>query len=207
MSAAPTAAAVAAATARLRTAWLVTMLGSFASSGQAAAFDLPMAPIAAEGTVQAAFAPWDNVEALLVQLIDGARVQVLMQAYLMTSKKIATALIDAHARGIDVQVLADQAQSDVQSAKLAMLVAGGVPVWMETKYENAHNKVIVIDAATSAPVLVTGSFNFTWTAQHKNAENVLVMRNNQALTARYAANWQRHRLDATQRGPGPDRQK
>ena len=173
----------------------------------AAAYDAPMAPIAAQGTVQAAFTPWDDVEALLVQIIDGARSQVLMQAYLMTSKKIAMALIQAHSRGVDVQVLADETQSHVESAKLAMLVAGGVPVWMETKYQNAHNKVMVIDAATAAPVLVTGSFNFTWTAQHKNAENVLVLRNNPSLTARYAANWQRHRLDATPRQPGSDRQK
>ena len=180
---------------------------SLALADPAAAYDAPIAPVAAQGTVQAAFAPWDDVEALLVQLIDGARSQVLMQAYLMTSKKIAVALIAAHSRGVDVQVLADETQSHVESAKLGMLVAGGVPVWMETKYQNAHNKVIIIDAVTAAPVLVTGSFNFTWTAQHKNAENVLVMRNDPSLTARYAANWQRHRLDATPRQPGSDRQK
>lgn len=161
-----------------------------------AAHDIPMAPIDAQGTVQAAFAPWDDVELLLVQAIDGARSQVLMQAYLFTSKKIASALTAARIRGVDVQVLADEVQSQIASAKFATLVAGGVPVWIETKYQNAHNKVIIIDAATSTPVLITGSFNFTWTAQHKNAENVLILRNHPALTSRYVANWQRHRVDA-----------
>lgn len=155
-----------------------------------------MAPVAAQGSMQVAFAPWEDVEGLLVEVIDQARSQILMQAYLLTSKKIATALIAARHRGVDVQVLADEAQSHVISAKLSMLLAAGVPVWMETKYQNAHNKVIVIDAATTTPTVVTGSFNFTWTAQHKNAENILIMRNNPTLTAHYHANWQRHRLDA-----------
>lgn len=190
-----------------RAARLAIAICALLGAGPVAAYDTPMVPIAGKGTVQVAFAPWDDVEALLVQLIDDARSQVLMQAYLMTSKKIATALINARQRGIDVQVLADEAQSHVVSAKLSMLVAGGVPVWMETKYQNAHNKVIVIDDGTAAPVLVTGSFNFTWTAQHKNAENVLIMRNNVALATRYAANWQRHRREATPLVLESDRQK
>ena len=194
---------------RLRAAALTMAVAivSAPSVSASSAYDTPMAPIAGQGTVQAAFTPWDDVELLLVQLIDGARAQILVQAYLMTSKKIANALIVAHDRGLDVKVLADETQSHVASAKLAMLAAGGVSVWIETKYQNAHNKVIIIDAATPSPVLVTGSFNFTWTAQHKNAENVLIMRNNPALTARYVANWQRHRLDARPFEAESDRQK
>ena len=61
-------------------------------------------------------------------------------------------------------------------------------MWTETKYQNAHNKVIVIDAATNEVVVITGSYNFTWSAQHKNAENILIVRRNPELAARYAAN-------------------
>lgn len=161
------------------------------------AFDaLPQAS-AAQGTLQAAFAPWDDIEGLVIDVIDHARVQVLMQAYLITNKKIATALIAAHRRGVDVRLLADATQSHVDAAKIPMLAAAGVPVWLETKYQNAHNKVIVIDAATAAATVVTGSFNFTWAAQHKNAENILIARNNPPLAARYALNWERQRQQAT----------
>ena len=77
------------------------------------------------------------------------------------------------------------------------LDVAGIPVWLETRYQNAHNKIIVIDAGMPDATVVTGSFNFTWTAQHKNAENILIARSNPALAARYAANWERHRQDAT----------
>ena len=153
--------------------------------------------LVAQGSLQAAFAPWDNLEALVCETIASAHKQVLVQAYLLTSKKIAWALIDAHRRGTDVRVLLDAEQLARTTLPIApMLDAAGVPMWLETKYQNAHNKIIVIDAGWPDATVVTGSFNFTWTAQHKNAENMLIARNNPTLAARYALNWERHRQDA-----------
>lgn len=179
------------------------MRGAFALAGLLAvapsvqAFDPASPPIVAQGTLQAAFAPWDNVEGLIVDTIDTAKKQVLVQAYLLTNRKIVTTLIAAHRRGVDVQVLADAEQhARTGSSKLSELAAAGIEVRLETKYQNAHNKVILIDAATSGATLITGSFNFTWTAQHKNAENILLARRNPSLAYRYLLNWERHRQDA-----------
>ncbi|MBP0600788.1 phospholipase D family protein [Herbaspirillum sp. LeCh32-8] len=159
--------------------------------------DAAPATMAAQGTMQAAFAPWDDVEGLIVDQLGDARKQVLVQAYLLTSRPITDALVQAKKRGIDVRVLVDGGQLDKNSTeRLQQLRAAGVPVWLETKYRNAHNKVIVIDAALPSATVITGSYNFTWSAQHKNAENILVLGKNPPLAARYAANWQRHRADA-----------
>ncbi len=162
------------------------------------AFDAASPPVAAQGALQAAFAPWDNVEGVITDAIDRAEKQVLVQAYLLSSRKIAATLIAAHRRGVDVRVLADAGQlAKTESSRIPDLAAAGIAVWLETKYQNAHNKIIVIDAATADAIVITGSFNFTWTAQHKNAENILVARNNPILASRYALNWERHRQDAT----------
>ena len=50
-----------------------------------------------------------------------------------------------------------------------------------------HNKFMVIDSAT----VQTGSFNYTNSAEHKNAENVLVLRDNPEIASRYLKEWQR----------------
>jgi phosphatidylserine/phosphatidylglycerophosphate/cardiolipin synthase-like enzyme len=148
-------------------------------------------------TLQPLFGPWDNIERSIDEAIHDAKKQVLVQAFLLTSKKITAALVAAHRRGIEVRILADAGQlTKVESSKIPDLAAAGIPVWLETKYENAHNKIIVIDAATPDAIVITGSYNYTWTAQHKNAENILIVRRNPALAARYAANWERHRLEA-----------
>jgi phosphatidylserine/phosphatidylglycerophosphate/cardiolipin synthase-like enzyme len=162
------------------------------------AADVSVPPVyPAHGSLQAAFSPWDNVEALIAEAISSARRQILVQAYLLTSKKIAAALIAAQRRDVDVRVLVDGEQlSKTASSMAPELVAAGIPVWIETKYQNAHNKIIVIDPATPDATVITGSYNFTWTAQHGNAENVLIVRQNPELAARYALNWERHRQDA-----------
>ncbi len=158
----------------------------------------PAPPVtAAQGTIQSAFAPWDDIEALIVEQLDAARRQILVQAYLLTSRPITDALVAARKRGIDVRVLMDNGQLDKNASdRLRQLRGAGIPVWLETAYRNAHNKVIIIDAPLASATVITGSYNFTWSAQHKNAENILVLGRNPPLAARYAQNWQRHRQDA-----------
>jgi phosphatidylserine/phosphatidylglycerophosphate/cardiolipin synthase-like enzyme len=156
------------------------------------------AALPAQGLLEPVFGPRDDIETAIVDVIAGARRQVLVQAYLLTSKKIATTLVATHRRGVDVRVLVDAGQLEkVPSSMAGELAAAGVPVWIETKYQNAHNKIIVVDPETPGAIVITGSFNYTWTAQHNNAENILIARNNPALAARYADNWQRHRQEAT----------
>lgn len=151
----------------------------------------------ATGTVQVAFTPGDPVDEILVGVIGQARQQVLVQAFSFTHKRIARALVDAHRRGVRVEVLADDRQDrQLEGSVLADLVRNGVTVWLDPQQSSAHNKVLIIDAGTPSAVLVTGSYNFTWSAQRRNAENILVMRGNPDLAEAFTANWQRLRVHA-----------
>lgn len=151
----------------------------------------------ARGTVQAAFTPRDDIEGLIVDTIAAADQQVLVQAYLLSNKAITQALLTAHRRGVDVRVLADRDQLASQGySRIPELHQAGIPVRLEVRYKSAHNKVIIIDAASSRPVVITGSFNFTQTAQRGNAENMLVLRGHPELARAYAENWTRHASDA-----------
>lgn len=153
------------------------------------------APAVADTVVY--FSPWDDAEGALVAAIREARRQVLVQAYLLTSRTIARELIAAHERGVDVRVLADAAQAGRgNDRQLQALATAGVPVALEDRYAAAHHKVMVVDAEAARPVLLTGSYNFTWAAQARNAENLLRVRGDAPLARRYAANWLRHCADA-----------
>ena len=175
---------------------LVAAVLAFGASGAALARNTPPV-LPAKGTVQAAFTPDDDIEGLLAGAIDEAREQVLVQAYLLSNKAIVRALLAAHQRGVDVRVLADREQMmRSNGSRIPEIANAGIPVWLEVRYKNAHNKVIVIDPRGARPVLVTGSFNFTQTAQRGNAENVLIVRGDADLAQRYAANWQKHVGDA-----------
>jgi phosphatidylserine/phosphatidylglycerophosphate/cardiolipin synthase-like enzyme len=153
--------------------------------------------LSATGTVDVLFTPWDDAEGAVVRALGEARQSIHVQAYLLTSRSIARALQDARARGVAVEVLADREMVNKgENSLVPKLAAEGIPVWLETRYANAHNKILLIDAAGEQGTVITGSYNFTWSAQARNAENLLVLRGNPALARRYLDNWRRHRDEA-----------
>ena len=108
-------------------------------------------------------------------------------AYSFTSMEIAKALLDAHKRGVNVQVILDRSQRTEKYSSATFLSNQGIPVRIDAKHAIAHNKIIIIDAETT----VTGSFNFTSSAEQKNAENLLVIRDRR-LAEFYTKNWHEH---------------
>jgi len=154
-------------------------------------------PLPARGTVQVLFSPWDDAEGGLLQAIGAAKRSIHVQAFVFTSRNIATALEKAHRRGVRVEVLADAEQATKNENSLVRrLHEAGIPIRLEVRYASAHNKVMLIDADDTHPVVITGSYNFSYSAQARNAENLLIMRGNAPLARAYLANWRRHRDDA-----------
>ncbi len=155
-------------------------------------------PIAlAEGQAKVYFTPWDDAEGAIMRAVRNARSEVLVQAYSFTSGAIAGELINARKRGVEVRVTADQGETErIPTSRISHLAQNGIPVWLESRYQAAHNKVMVIDADAAHPVVVTGSYNWTVAAQRRNAENVLIISGNAGLARAYKANWERHRQDA-----------
>ena len=152
----------------------------------------------AQGEIEVAFAPRDNTEKVLIELIRSARKSLKVHAYVFTSRQIADAMVAAHRRGVKVEVLADAKMNRREKGNaIPRLLAGGVPVAFETRYNAAHNKVLVVDAEGPKCAVLTGSYNFTWSADNRNAENLLIVRDQCALARAYRDNWQRHRAEAT----------
>lgn len=149
------------------------------------------------GSVEVAFSPADDPERVLVGVIEAARHTLHVQAYAFTSRNVANALVAAHRRGVRVEVLADARMNQRERGNaIPLLLAAGVPVAYETAYAAAHNKVVLADADGPDCAVVTGSYNFTWSAANRNAENLIVLRDNCPLARSYRANWLRHRQAA-----------
>jgi phosphatidylserine/phosphatidylglycerophosphate/cardiolipin synthase-like enzyme len=84
-------------------------------------------------------------------------------------------------------VILDKSQQSENYSALPRLLAARVPTWIDAAHQIAHNKIMIIDGET----VITGSFNFTRSAEDHNAENLLVIID-KALAARYEANFQEH---------------
>jgi len=133
------------------------------------------------------FSPKGGCTDAIIRELNKAKSTILVQAYSFTSVPIAKALLNAHKRGVKVEVILDKSQRTDQYSSATFFYNSGIPVKIDSQHAIAHNKVMIIDGET----VITGSFNFTKAAEENNAENLLVIRDNK-LAERYIKNWQEH---------------
>jgi phosphatidylserine/phosphatidylglycerophosphate/cardiolipin synthase-like enzyme len=136
--------------------------------------------------VTVCFTPGDNCTNLIVKALGDAKRSILVQAYSFTSAPIAKALLDAHKRGVQVQVILDKSQCTEKCSSADFLANQGVQTMLDADHAISHDKVMIIDNE----IVITGSFNFTKAAQEKNAENLLIR--DKTLAAQYTQPWQAH---------------
>lgn len=100
--------------------------------------------------------------------IGSAKRSVLIQAYGFSSTPIAKALLEAKKRGVAVRAVLDESNRTAKYSAATFLANAGIPVRIDEKVAIAHNKVIVVDDE----LVIGGSYNFTKSAEERNAENV-----------------------------------
>jgi len=133
------------------------------------------------------FSPNGGATDAIIQQIDAAKTDILVQAYSFTSVPIAKALVDAFKRGVKVEAILDKSQRSEKYTSATFLANSGIPTYIDDKHAIAHNKIMVIDQET----VITGSFNFTKAAEEKNAENLVIIKSKE-FAKPYLENWQRH---------------
>lgn len=143
-----------------------------------------------EANRQVCFTPGDDCEAMIVRTIDAAAHRIHVQAYLFTDEAIAQALENASRRHLEIIVLLDKRERSQPRSVAPELAGAGVRVLVDNHPAIAHNKTIIIDPGGLNAIVETGSFNFTYSAEKRNAENVLIVREDRGLVAAYERNFQ-----------------
>jgi phosphatidylserine/phosphatidylglycerophosphate/cardiolipin synthase-like enzyme len=147
---------------------------------------------AAAGDLVTCFTPGQNCIAFITNEIDGATSELLVQAYSLTSVPIIQAIARAKERRVTVGVILDRVNEQKRYTAATCLANHCIAPLIDDRVTIAHNKVMVINGRD----VITGSFNFTAAAQQRNAENVLLIKDEATLAAAYVANWQRRAAGA-----------
>ena len=134
------------------------------------------------------FSPNGGCSQSIIDEINNAKSEILVQAYSFTSAPIAKALVDAYKKGIKVVVILDKSQRTAHYTSASFLANSKIPTFIDGQHAIAHNKIMIIDGTT----VITGSFNFTKAAEEKNAENLLIIKSEE-LAKKYLENWKNHK--------------
>ena len=133
----------------------------------------------------------DKTAQHLIRYIVGAQKSIFIAIYMLTNRDIVKALIDAkNERGIDIQIVTDQTcleRNDSRNQLLDLLKQNNIEVFIypSTHMHNGkrvtrgimHHKFAIIDTK-----VWTGSFNWTYYANNRNQENVIVLDDSSVLS-------------------------
>jgi phosphatidylserine/phosphatidylglycerophosphate/cardiolipin synthase-like enzyme len=121
---------------------------------------------------QALFAPDDSPAGEIVRRIRAAQRTVYLMAFSFTSKDIAAALQERAAQGVQVLGVVEQSQERSNTgAQFQLLKGAKLDFRLDGNPRNMHHKVILIDRE----LIITGSYNFTESAEHNNDEDALLL--------------------------------
>jgi phosphatidylserine/phosphatidylglycerophosphate/cardiolipin synthase-like enzyme len=146
--------------------------------------------------IQVLFAPEDEVAEHLIPLVEGARESLRIMAFSFTDDEMGAAVLARAKAGVEVRVIFERRGSETEYSEMPRLYCAGVPVRQDGNPGTFHHKVLVIDGET----VVTGSYNFTQSADESNDENALVVTNPQ-IAAEYLQEFERRWAEGSEPDP------
>jgi phosphatidylserine/phosphatidylglycerophosphate/cardiolipin synthase-like enzyme len=123
--------------------------------------------------LQVIFSPEDHAVNNLIALVNDAQTSIRFLAFSFTDYPLAKAMIDRAAAGVNVQGVYEAFGSSSINAELRTFLCAHVPVRQDGNSSFLHDKIIIIDNS----IVVTGSLNFSSSADDENEENVVIMDN------------------------------
>jgi phosphatidylserine/phosphatidylglycerophosphate/cardiolipin synthase-like enzyme len=120
--------------------------------------------------IQVYFSPNGGATEAILKELRSAKKTILIQAYEITSIKIINEILEAHTRGVKIELLLDHTKSLAKESKAIFLLPKGITILTDKRHHSSHNKTMILDDET----IITGSYNFTKQAE-KNAENIIII--------------------------------
>lgn len=122
-------------------------------------------------SVEVLFAPEDRVAARLIDLIHEASSSIDFLAYSFTADGLADAMLERAQAGVKLRGVFETDMADALGSELSRFRKAGADVRVDGNWGLMHHKVLVIDGRT----VVTGSYNFTRSAEEGNDETVVIL--------------------------------
>lgn len=128
-----------------------------------------------DGTpIEVFFSPDDGTARRLVELVREAQESIYFLAFSYTLDELAQAMLERARVGVTVSGVFEGSQVQSNSgSEYNQLLAAGLDVRKDGNPKNMHHKTIIIDRK----IVITGSYNFSYNADTRNDENLLIIHN------------------------------
>ena len=135
---------------------------------------------------QAYFSPGPNCRIAIEQAMETALSELLICVFTISDDRLSDAIMAAHRSGLTVRVISDNDKMHDRGSDVERLSQAGVDVRIDRSPEHMHHKFMVIDGRT----VMTGSYNWTRSAETRNEENIIAVDDPQ-LATRFSEEFER----------------
>ncbi|MFO7584251.1 MAG: phospholipase D-like domain-containing protein [Anaerolineales bacterium] len=119
------------------------------------------------------FSPEDRPVQYMLPFLENARRNIRFMAFSFTQPDIGNAMLGRIQSGITVEGIFERVGSDSQFSEMMKLHCGGGNIRRDGNPGFLHHKIIIVDNR----IVITGSFNFSDSANTRNNENVIIIDN------------------------------
>lgn len=119
------------------------------------------------------FSPGQDIPENLGFYLSQAKKTIDICVYTISDEKLAKCLIAMHKKGIKVRIITDNHKMQDAGSQIKSMAREGISVKIDNSKYHMHNKFGIIDNR----IIFTGSYNWTYTAQQHNQENLIITTN------------------------------
>ena len=116
-----------------------------------------------------AFSPGSDCKKLILDTIREATHKLDVCVFTISDDTISDALKAAFDRGLEVRILTDNLKVSDEGSDIEYLYNSGIDIRIDRSENHMHHKFMVADGL----VTITGSYNWTRSAEKYNQENVI----------------------------------
>lgn len=139
------------------------------------------------------FSPDDHVARRIVELLRGAQHSIYFMAYSFTANDFGEIIRQKARDGLTISGVMDESQvKSNKGTEFTPFTEAGLPVYLDGNADGLlHHKVFIIDEQ----IVITGSYNFSASAERTNDENVVIFFDSQ-IASQYLAEFRRVEAEA-----------
>lgn len=116
------------------------------------------------------FSPGEECLQAIINHIRSAKNKIRICLFTISDDRIAEELISKHKRGVSIKIISDNDKIFDKGSDIEKLAKAGIPIRLDVTDNHMHHKFALFDNH----ITLTGSYNWTRSAERYNHENILI---------------------------------
>jgi|JFJP01.1.fsa_nt_gi phosphatidylserine/phosphatidylglycerophosphate/cardiolipin synthase-like enzyme len=123
------------------------------------------------------FSPGQDCLNAIIEAIETAKRSIKICVFTISDNRITQKIVDKHRQGVFIQIITDNDKTFDMGSDVDLLVKSGIECRIDNTKAHMHHKFAIFDNTH----IVTGSYNWTRSAERYNHENIIVTNEPQAV--------------------------